>query len=240
MKKRKTVSAHKQKKTVSKHPLTRLYCLLCDRGFTMIELLVALSIVAIMILLLALGQGLQLGRGEDAQRKSDFAKLKIAFEDYYNDHKCYPPPQILQQCNTTALAPYLGRVPCDPVSKQPYAYITDGSCRWYALFTTLDDTSDPDITTLGCKPTCGVTNLPYNYIQTNGAMPVGDIVNLIDGNTNLLPTPPPTVIPGDYACDPRGQCNVYDDPIGHGCKATFVDAQTCQSACANPANWCTR
>src|SRR5258708_1862599 len=91
-------------------------------GFTLIELLIALAIVAMLIAILVLGQGLQLSRGEDARRKADLAKLKVSFEDYYNDKGCYPPAALLQRCGSADLSPYVAKIPCDPRTKAPYPY----------------------------------------------------------------------------------------------------------------------
>lgn len=215
----------------------------------MIELLIALVIVGIMILVLALGQGLQFARGEDARRKSDFARLKVAFEDYYNDKGCYPPPALLQRCGSSDLAPWIAKVPCDPQSRQPYAYYMDSSCKWFALFTTLGDTKDPVITTLDCSPTCGIANFPYNFVQTNGGARVDSIINTINGGGSVsatptpVPTPTPTPTPVNntaYACDPLGYCNIYFNPSANGCPVTFQDAATCQAACSTVSNRCTR
>ncbi len=225
-------------------------------GLTLIELLIALAIVALLILLLMIGQGLQLSRGEDARRKADLAKLKVAFEDYYNDHNCYPPPALLQRCYSSDLAPYVAKIPCDPRSKQPYPYYLDSTCQWYALYTTLGDLHDPVTPTLGCFPTCGVTGQSYNYIQTNGKLsPAQTAIIINGGGSSGGPTPTPTPAPtpsgsgtpgpstspsgsGSLACDPSGQCNIYADPAGSGCPVVYSDATLCQQACSNPANRC--
>lgn len=215
-----------------------------QRGLTLIELLIALAIVAIIILLMLLGQGLQLSRGEDARRKSDLAKLKVAFEDYYNDHNCYPPQSLLQRCGSADLSPYVGKIPCDPRTRQPYPYYLDSRCSWYALYTTLGDTGDPVISTLGCSPTCGITGQSYNYVQSNGSLTSSDLsdeVNSGAGGAVPTPSPSPTPTPSPdsfLACDPSGQCNVYYDPEGSGCPITFTEPQACQQACSNPANRC--
>ncbi|MBD3279271.1 MAG: hypothetical protein GF390_01005, partial [Candidatus Pacebacteria bacterium] len=59
-------------------------------GLTLIELLVIVTIIAVVLILLVLSIPRQLGRARDSQRKSDLEKIKVAFEDYYNDHHCYP------------------------------------------------------------------------------------------------------------------------------------------------------
>lgn len=227
-----------------------------ESGLTLIELLVALAIVALVILLMLLGQGLQLSRGEDGRRKSDLAKLKVAFEDYYNDHNCYPPPALLQRCGSSDLSPYVAKIPCDPRTKQPYPYYLDSQCSWYALYTTLGDVNDPVISTLGCSPTCGVAGQSYNYVQTNGSASVSEIADEVNSQPGPTPTPTPTPGPtttpvptpsptpppggGQLACDPSGMCNIYNDPAGSGCPVTFSDPVVCQNACANPANRCAK
>ncbi len=189
-------------------------------GLTLIELLIALSIVAVIILLMTLGQGLSLSRGEDARRKSDLAKLKVAFEDYYNDHNCYPEPTLLQTCGGADLSPYVAKIPCDPRLKTPYPYYWDASCSWYALYTTLEDKTDPIITTLGCFPTCGVTGKPYNYIQSNGKLMPSQIAAIIDAGGAVTIEPGPTPTPpgggGTPTPSPSGSSTPTPSPSGSG------------------------
>jgi len=230
-----------------------------ENGFTLIELLIALAIIAMLMAVLVLGQGLQLSRGEDARRKADLAKLKVAFEDYYNDKNCYPPAALLQRCGSADLSPYVAKIPCDPRTKQPYPYYLDSTCGWYALYTTLGDTNDPVIPTIGCFPTCGVKDEPFNYIQTNGALTPAQTADIVNAGQiqsgGATPTPVPTVAPtavptptpnptpygsGELACDPSGLCNVYFDPLSKGCPVLFTDQSLCQQACSDPANRCAR
>ncbi len=231
-------------------------------GFSLIELLVAMAILAVMILFLMLGQGLSIGRSDDAARKSDFAKMKVAFEDYYNDKGCYPNPALMRNCGSSDLAPYMAKIPCEPRTRRPYAYYKDASCKWYGLFTTLADTKDPVSATLGCSPNCGVTGYDFNYVQTNGSKPLTLLIPIVNGDpsgwgsggpggggtptptpgasSTPSPSPTPSATPhiGRFACDPNGLCNAYDDPIGKGCPITFDDPEVCQAACANQANRC--
>ncbi|PWU22587.1 hypothetical protein C5B42_05705 [Candidatus Cerribacteria bacterium 'Amazon FNV 2010 28 9'] len=204
-----------------------------QRGFTLIEILIVASLLAILMILTFVTYDIQVKRGFDSQRKSDFAKLKIAFEDYYNDHKCYPPTVVMNACNSTALQPYMVKVPCDPESKQPYGYVLDSNCGYYGLFTTLDDTKDTDIAKADCSPTCGLPNATYNYAVTDGGTPLSTIVSNAGGTSGANQSSP-----GNYACDPLGSCNVYANPSQKGCPATFADYSTCQQACGNPANRC--
>lgn len=211
-----------------------------QRGFSLIELLVVIAILGSLLVLLGLSIAKQAGQGADGRRKSDFARLKIAFEDYYNDKGCYPPPSLMLHCGSKDLSPWLANVLCDPQTHQPYGYYVDSSCKWYALFTTLIDTSDPQIKTLSCFPTCGIANQTYNFMQTNAGADLNTVVtNINGGGAGPTPTPAPTGTSA-YACDTLGNCNYYFNPAANGCPVTFQDPATCQAACSTVSNRCTR
>lgn len=208
-------------------------------GFTLMELMIAVSIVAI---LTAVGFTLwktQVERAHDGRRKGDLAKIKQAFEDYYNDHDCYPPEGILDECGGTSIAPYLAKIPCDPVYKTPYDYIplNGDPCKGYRTLAILQDKKDIDIQGVGCAAWgCGFEP-GYNWgIAMGTKVPADDFDPLIS------PTPIPTTgplppIPGNYACTPAGDCNRYDDPIGAGCPVSF-ESSDCNNMCGDPKNRC--
>lgn len=53
------------------------------------------------------------------------------------------------------------------------------------------------------------------------------------------PTPRPTG-PGDYACDPYGQCNLYSDEMRKQyCTVTFADS-LCLDQCGEKTKQCTK
>lgn len=96
------------------------------KGFSLIEVLI---IVAILGLLLVVGyffMAPQMSRGRDGKRISDLNKLKIVYEDYYNDNGCYPPSDTLELycggAGSTILDDYIGTVPCDPLTGSAYYY----------------------------------------------------------------------------------------------------------------------
>src|SRR5947207_3056917 len=91
-----------------------------EQGFTLSELLIVIAIVIIILMLILINLRIQLQKANDARRKADLNKIQKAYEDYYNDRTCYPDPGILDTCDGSQLAPYLKKVPCDPVRKNPY------------------------------------------------------------------------------------------------------------------------
>jgi prepilin-type N-terminal cleavage/methylation domain-containing protein len=144
------------------------------KGFTLFELLIVISILAILMTAGITNWMAQIQRAYDAQRKGDLSKLKAVLEHYANDYGCYPPAGLMT-CDSTIFASYnMPKVVCDPEAKQPYLYQPiDPSdlCRGYRLYTVLRVHGDTDIKNFGCdRPTgCGVPEHPeYNYGVAQG------------------------------------------------------------------------
>ena len=123
----------------------------CWRGFTLAELLITGSLLTIMGLtaLVGLNPMLQILRGYDTRRKADLFQIKTAFESYYTDHDCYPSKDILKNCGSSDLAPYLATIPCDPSSKQPYpiyfgADESESCPQKFSIYAQISNTKDPD------------------------------------------------------------------------------------------------
>lgn len=184
------------------------------QGFTLIELMVVLAIVAVLALLALFGAPKFIARANDARRKSDLKSLKIAFESYYADKKCYPDADVLAAANCGASIPelsaYVKKIPCDPVTGQPYAYFpTD--CTSFILYTRLDDKTDRDIAKQGCAAGCGAdTNGDgsgdYDYQIATDNVTVG-----ADGDTTIPPQNGASCFPNQcggcsigYMCVPAG------------------------------------
>lgn len=208
------------------------------KGFTLTELLITVSLIGLLLGVVLMNWRLQIDRGWDSLRKKHLNDIKRAFEEYYNDHTCYPGPLILATCGGPGLQPYLQAIPCDPVSKLPYKYVLiddTNPCRGYRVFATLGDRSDVDITRLGCN---GVTGCGFGAYYNYG-ISMGGTVALPGFNPGATPTPTPPPQPGQYACDPNGICNSYGDPVASGCPVTYA-ASNCNNACGDPANRCLR
>jgi general secretion pathway protein G len=134
-------------------------------GFTLIEVLIVLTILAIFILAALWAYRVQLMKGRDARRKSDLAKIQRVLEDYLNDHVCYPDAL---SCRAD-FSPYLSQIPCDPINSENhiYSYLvsTDEACKkWYKIFALLEYSKDPIIEKIGCtQEICG----PFNYVVSS-------------------------------------------------------------------------
>jgi len=235
-------------------------------GFSLAEILIVVTIIAILAILGWMAFQRQIARGYDSKRKTDLDKLRIAFDNYYNDKDCYPQEAQWNAYNCgdgsggQFLAPYLDgqSIPCDPVTNDRYLYITipravedppGAKCSGYRLFAALQDRSDIDIPGSGCDPDpnkgCGYEPYKYNYGISMG----GVIANPDFDFTAPTPTSTPPTAPGDNFCLPDGTntCNTMaglETSDGTSCSdalratgcVSFADGWSCNSYC-QPATY---
>lgn len=135
------------------------------RGFTLIEILIVISVVALGTMAV-LGSYLnQIKKGFDAKRKKALNQMRTAFEDYYSDNNRYPASLACGQ----DLSPWMKRVPCEPDGTN-YFYETNET-TWFRIYTKLENEADPSIEKVGCvKVSEGGCpgNSAYNYGISGG------------------------------------------------------------------------
>jgi len=136
-------------------------------GFTLIEMLVVISIIGILATLVAANLNSARSRARDAERKSDIKNIQTALRLYYNDFGSYPPNSggagggNIEGCGSsapyTSLCPwrsewavtvngaktvYMSTLPGDPLTlTQSYRYISIDSDD-YVLSACLENGSD--------------------------------------------------------------------------------------------------
>lgn len=170
-------------------------------GFTIIEILIALSIIAILttIGLANFSAGQRVTR--DKIRKSDLHQIASALEIYYQKYDKYidGTPGVEGDCTSAdtaalySLDPNIGIlsymanqvVPTDPDTKDNYCYISVESGASFRLFSMLENCSDPEIIN---PSTCGSD--PYNYSIVSQDLQIATLAQL-----NPTPTSPPTATP---------------------------------------------
>jgi general secretion pathway protein G len=159
-------------------------------GFTLVELVIVVAILGIVGTIVAgtlNGLGIQ-GKGQDARRKKDIARIRVALEEYYNDNKCYPTGDFVNtylmnpdSCNKKVdqfpqLSPWI----CDPYTKTPYLLaVTGDNCpRSYKIFTMLSTpnasgsiaSSSTNVCTYGFANGLRYSGLSLNYgVSSDGA-----------------------------------------------------------------------
>jgi len=225
-------------------------------GFTLTELLIVISIIAILVLMvmLAMNYKTQIQKARDTKRKNDLQLIKTKLEDYYNDNESYPPPPDCGEtccevsCNNTFFSPYLEKFPCDPQNKK-YIYCADlTKSQWYKIYTNFEYSKDKIVETSGCKDGCLVTGRCCNYgISSSNTSIVTEsfcgltITPIPTGTPTPVPTTPPTITPiptGIYTTCQVGICNVVGDPAtqcgeGKQFPVCFFNDPTCGN-CSGP------
>ncbi len=201
-------------------------------GYSLIEVLIVISIIALIIITGFFMAKSQYLKGRDARRKTDLYKIKEAVEEYEKDHDCYPDPSLVNNCDPgEGLKPYLTKIPCDPTTGSFYYYEDDGrSCSgWYLLYAFLENQNDPAII-----EGLGLNGL-YNYYlgSSNAPQPSPGPVS--------QPTAAPTPIPGgecgglnywgciDGTVCQEVQCNIQG--TGPVCQPGYSSLQVCQQQC---------
>jgi prepilin-type N-terminal cleavage/methylation domain-containing protein len=211
------------------------------KGFTLVELLIAFSVIAILAVLLVAYFRSQIMKGNDARRRSDINRIKVAVEEYEKDHDCYPLLSEMQSCGTDpaiAIHPYLNDVPCDPSTKQPYVYeascSTDDCCPvWYRIYADMEYTQDPNLTP-GIGP-----GAAFNYVAGSDNAPVN-----VSG-TSPTATPVGNGLDPDgvqfYGCRSGACVPINWDPAipGPECTVSWRTAD-CNFSCGNPGLECVR
>lgn len=104
------------------------------RGFTFVELLVAVSILALLSSIVLANVNEARKKSRDAQRKSDIGQIQIAMRLYKVENDTYPDPSFYGQGNGVAvgkggdiddlIAPYISKVPADALSINMFSGIS--------------------------------------------------------------------------------------------------------------------
>jgi general secretion pathway protein G len=150
------------------------------KGFTLIELIIVMSIIAILAIASVSSYTNSLKISRDNQRKSDLRKIMTALQVYYTQYGKYPPPGGVcsygSYCfvQSTAANPwipsldtnYISSLPKDPLNNGNYPWVANGYTYVYGnvslegqtfdLLTQLENKNDDD----RCKL--------KNYLKSDG------------------------------------------------------------------------
>lgn len=142
-------------------------------GFTLVELLVVITIIGIMFGVVITSSVAIQKNGRDVQRKSDLRNIQTAIQQYYADQNFYPSVlpaagSSLTSGTGTSTKTYLKSIPSDPTGVKAYyykAYISqansadcdnasESKCFYYKLCANLENSGS------------GTDCVNYNYLLT--------------------------------------------------------------------------
>ena len=143
------------------------------KGFTLIEILIVVAIIAILASVVLVGLGPTQQAGRDSRRLSDLHEVQNGLELYYN--KCgYYPGVLAGACDPTATTGYttmaaalkgLGigvtQVPLDPTNTAPHVYrfLTNGAtASQYVLSADLENPANTVFTSYTPPSTAAYTS----------------------------------------------------------------------------------
>lgn len=196
--------------------------------------MVVLAIVTVG-LIMTINPILQVNKGKDARRKKDLARIKVAFEEYYNDKMCYPRQDFIDglDCNSRDFAPYLNTWPCDPDGVKYQIFIDDeNQCpRYYRVYGKLQ--WKDDVQALNCDYGVSSSNVDWKDFPDEYETGCGVVVERVS------PTPTFNEDMCDKTCNinciSAGSCQAAQDQecSGENCFFTSVtvNALYCQVPC---------
>ncbi|MGC8651292.1 MAG: type II secretion system protein [Minisyncoccia bacterium] len=137
-----------------------------SHGFTLIEMLIVITIIIVLSGLILRGLGGALPKTRDSRRVGDLKNIQNELEVYYNSQNSYPSGDY--STLEAKLQPVLGskiKLPQDPSGgSNTYYYCPDspsasGAINGYILGAQLEVSSSTDSLTSGtCGKACGVNN----------------------------------------------------------------------------------
>lgn len=152
-------------------PLGRKLCLNPKKGFTLIELMIVIAIIAIVFGIVITSANLVKRNSRDAKRQSDLRAIQSALEQYRADNIYYP--ATLPSGGSSFFyngKTYLNSIPTDPTSSTSTPYVYRGLdstgnlcsssgkvCVNYCLFAALENPpSNPSLPTYSLCNATGV------------------------------------------------------------------------------------
>jgi prepilin-type N-terminal cleavage/methylation domain-containing protein len=123
------------------------------RGFTLLELLVVISIIGILITMGAVAFTTAQQRGRDSKRRADAKQVQSAFEQYYVQNA-----SAYGSCGDMSAAEYMpAGLPVDPRNTGSFVYTCASTASTYCFCTLLEADGAGNASDASCTYATGAT-----------------------------------------------------------------------------------
>ena len=216
------------------------------KGASLIEVVIIISIIAFLASLFVFGYMTQIKKGRDGKRRSDIEKIKVSFEDYYNDNNCYPDQDklLVFNCGSNSYTrdgfkPWLAYVPCDPLGNPYYIETDESDCpSWYSVFTNMEYLNDIYLKDNFCYTGCSAGGVLTNYAYGSD---LADLTPFLTDAETISPSPTSSPLPTQICrngsncfVSSAGECNYESGGCsGGGCFANDItDCLEAEDCCS--------
>lgn len=134
-----------------------------QKGFTLLELLVTISIIGILVAVGSVSFSTAQRKGRDSRRLGDISAIQKSLEECYALDSVYPSMSSGSSLTCVGLQTTMNQVPDDPKPDQDYVFTTTATADGYCLCATLENLGQGNASDTGSNGVCTFATINDDY-----------------------------------------------------------------------------